>query len=136
MKSFLYQGLAGSTLVAFAAAQQAPAPAQPPTPRTYQFEAQRMTGSERADFSQQCLLGGFRLRIPSLQLEVRGTNALLLLDVETARARHLELLARRKLGLEEDRVERLVGEQQVVRGHGRSLVATRGPFVARAPGMK
>lgn len=86
MKSFLYRGIAGTTILALAAAQQAQAPAQAPSPRTYQFEAQRMTGSERADFSQQCLLGGFRLRIPSLQLEVRGTNALLLLDVETARA--------------------------------------------------
>lgn len=86
MRSLLYQGIASTTLLAVTMAQQSGDPDRVSGPRTYQFEAQRMRGGEQADYSQQCLLGGFRLRIPSLQLEVRGTNALLLLDLETARS--------------------------------------------------
>lgn len=57
-----------------------------PSEMRYRIEAERLNDIETGDYREERLFGGFRFTIPSLKLEVRGNNALLLLDLEAARA--------------------------------------------------
>jgi hypothetical protein len=58
---------------------------EPAAPR-YRVEAERLSDIESGDYREERLFGGFRFTIPSMKLEVRGNNALLLLDIEAAHA--------------------------------------------------
>jgi hypothetical protein len=63
---------------------RAATPAEPALP--YEAEGAFVDSRVRDDYREQQLFGGFRFRVPELQLEVRGLNALLLADAEEAQA--------------------------------------------------
>lgn len=75
--------VAAVALAALLPAQQLPSARAPG--RTYQIEAPRLLSGDNADYREERLFGGFRFTVPSLQLEVRGTHALMLSDLETSR---------------------------------------------------
>ncbi|MBM4063924.1 MAG: hypothetical protein FJ265_22930 [Planctomycetes bacterium] len=56
------------------------------TPLRYTVEAAREDGRHGDDYREERLFGGFRFRVPDLDLEIRGGNALVLLDAETVHA--------------------------------------------------
>lgn len=81
--------LLGAIAIVAAAATLAAQGAAAPAELRYKLDASRYDAQDGADYREERLFGGFRFSIPSLQLEIRGQNALLLLDLETSR----ELLA-------------------------------------------
>lgn len=52
----------------------------------FRYDSAYIGSSERDDYRELQLRGGFRFVAPALQLDVRGTNALVLFDLDEARA--------------------------------------------------
>ncbi len=77
-------------VVALAAAAGLAAQGPPVAPTTpdgsFTFESAYSDSRERDDFREIRLTGGFRFAAPGLQLDVRGSSAVLLIDREGARA--------------------------------------------------
>ncbi len=72
--------------VAVAASAFLTAQTSEPSPMRYRVEAQGLNDIDTGDYREERLFGGFRFAIPAMQLEIRGNNALLLLDLEAVRA--------------------------------------------------
>jgi len=84
--------------VALGSVSPAQAEPQPPRPAgqkqgpssapdlSYGYDGYRTLGEPREDFVETHLLSGFRFFVPGLKLEVRGTNALILVDREAEQA--------------------------------------------------
>lgn len=81
-----------ATAAATLPAQQTQEPAPPARTQqaaadgTYVYEWHWFDSRDRDDYRELHLMGGFRFMAPGMQLDVRGTNAIVLLDLEGAHA--------------------------------------------------
>ncbi|HEU4420084.1 MAG TPA: hypothetical protein VFT55_14210, partial [Planctomycetota bacterium] len=98
MKPRLPYWLPAACSVALGSASRAQDPPQQPSPTapkqgqvlapdlSYSGSGNRFLSQPREDYDEIHLLSGFRFLAPGLKLEVRGTNALILVDRETVRS--------------------------------------------------
>ncbi len=126
--------LAGTALAGSLAAQDPPLPLPLPGEQdsAFLFHGDYQNVRPRDDYREAHVLGGFWLKVPSLHLEIRGQNALLLQDVDTveiAQSRTKKGLPRR--GFDHPAPRRRLSNDEIRARLARSLAAIEGADPAR-----
>ena len=78
--------VAAATCAAVAAQGPPPRPQDPAPAPGFVYESAWSAMGDRDDYREVTLLGGFRFQAPAIGIDVRGMNAVLLLDLEAAHA--------------------------------------------------